>query len=168
MTQLDTPGTTRCYFVRRCLIGLALAAIAYVASLAWPTYLHRRACEKLDIEVLRLAVNRPEDLTDDQWAYCVTYTWIMHSNYGSIEYYISTSDLEQLADELHDKIDAGPDLATIDWFWDAYLQAAPRSQSLKNFRPTAPSNRDALKAGGHGGNPLSQWRRDYEKRTGHK
>jgi hypothetical protein len=117
----------------------------------------------MDVAVLRLAEHCPAELTDDQWAYCVMWTWNLHRNFGTSHTYVPTRDLARIERELQTRIDNGVDLATIDWIWDHYIQSYPRARNYDHYRPTAPHNKEAFEAGHHGGNPLSQWRADYKK-----
>ncbi len=141
-----------------CFVGYVIVKIA-------PYERHRPVAEKMSVAVLRLSEDRPADLTDDQWAYCITWTWNLHSNYGLVHSYVSTRDLERIERELHARIDNGADLGTIDWIWDQYVQSYPRARHYNHFRPTSPENKESFEAGAHGGNSLSEWRAEYRRRA---
>lgn len=151
------------------LAGLGFVVVVF-AIWAIPTlyqnYRHLRVDKRMQSEILRLSEFRPAKLTDDQWAYCILWTWNLHSNYGFSD--ISTSDLLRLTDEFQRKVDSGPDLATIDWLWDEYLKAVPRAKNYDHFRPTSEANRADFLSGFHGGNPLSQWHSEYLRRLDRK
>jgi len=124
---------------------------------------HRQATHRMEIAITRLAFHRPEHLTDDQWAYCILWTWMLHVNYGGVPSYVPTEDLERIVTEFEARIDAGPDLATIDWLWDEYFKAYPRARNYDHWRPTSPENREYFEAGAHSGNPLSDWQTKFKR-----
>lgn len=114
---------------------------------------------------MRLSLSCPNELSDDQWVYCIVWTWNLHSNYGLLPGYIPTSDLQRIVEEFESKINAGPNLTTIDWFWDEYFLAAPLAHNYEHWRPTSPANKTQFQTGAHGGNPLLDWRAQYEQRV---
>ncbi|HUG19433.1 MAG TPA: hypothetical protein VMM56_10670 [Planctomycetaceae bacterium] len=122
----------------------------------------------METAITRLALHRPSDLTDDQWAYCILYTWNLHTGYGGVPSYVPTDDLERIVAEFETRIDAGPDLATIDWLWEEYFRAYPRARNYNKYWPTSPDYLARFEAGDHGGYPLSYWRSKYEQRIGNK
>lgn len=142
---------------------IVVCLVGYVAVEVYPFVRHRHVADRMDIAVLRLAENCPPELTDDQWVYCVTWTWNLHCNFGLVPDYASTPDLVRIERELQERIDNGAGLATIDWIWDQYIQSYPATRDYDHFRPTAPNNKPEFEAGNHGGNPLSQWRADYKR-----
>ena len=158
--------------MRRVRVGMILAAVlivavpcAYFGAHIYRYSRHGRVSDRMKTAITRLALNCPDDLTDDQWAYCIGWTWNLHGNYGLLPDYIPTDDLERIVEEFEAKIDAGPSLATIDWLWDEYYRSAPSAHNYERFRPTSPANQSQLEAGAHGGNPLSWWRSEYERRA---
>ena len=157
---------------RTCLLQLVtvfaiLACIAgFIFANIYPFIRHGRVRDRMETAILKLAVARPPDLTDDQWAYCIFWTWNLQGNYGSVPSYVPTADLERIAAGLERRIERGVSVQTIDWVWDQYIQAFPDAASYNHHRPTAPRNRARFEAGDHGGNPLSVWRADYERRVG--
>jgi hypothetical protein len=152
-------------------VGMILAVLivalpcAYFGAHLYRYYRHGRVSDRMETAITRLALNCPSDLTDDQWAYCILWTWNLHCNYGVVPDYIPTADLERIVEDLEGKIDAGPSLATIDWLWDEYYRWAPSAHNYERYRPTSPANQSQLEAGAHGGNPLSWWRSEYERRV---
>ncbi|MBD3672636.1 MAG: hypothetical protein HUJ26_03825 [Planctomycetaceae bacterium] len=123
---------------------------------------HRQATRRMEIAITRLAFHRPENLTDDQWAYCILLTWNLQTGYAHPSY-IPTEEIERICAELEVRIDAGPDLATIDWFWDEYYRVYPPTQSNEWMRPTTADNREQFEAGAHGGHPLSYWQTKFKR-----
>ena len=81
---------------------------------AYPLFRHRPVADRMDLAILRLAEDCPPELTEDQWAYCVAWTWNLHCNYGLFPNYVSTSDLDLIEQELQQRLDNGADLATIE------------------------------------------------------
>ena len=113
--------------------------------------------------ILQLAESVHPGLTDDQWAYCITWTSLFHKNYGMSPVFVPTGDLVRIHRELQSRIEHGTDLTTIDWIWDQYIKAHPRAAAYERFRPTAPANLADFEAGVIGGNPLSELRADYKR-----
>lgn len=146
------------------LIGLVGLMIAN----GYPLVRHRRATERMECAILALAVNRPSELTDDQWAYCIAWTWNLHANYGTHPSYVPTDDLERIATGLEEQIRQGPGLATIDWVWDQVMTAYPPARHYEQYRPTASENKAAFEAGDHGGNSLGWFRSQYKQRIAQK
>ncbi len=157
----------RCQFTLRALL-IVTAMISVVMSLwLWliaPLDRHRAASQETEIAILSLATKRPPELTPDQWAYCILWTWNLHCNFGQTPA-IPTQDLDQIASGLQERVEQGPDLATIDWVWDQYMESYPPARSYEHFRPTAPENQDAFQAGAHGGNPLGSHQSEYQRRV---
>lgn len=153
------------YWALAAVALILISLVGFVVARAYPLIRHRRVTERMEIAILKLAVNRPPELTDDQWAYCIAWTWNLNANYGTHPSYVPTDDLERVARGLEQRIDHGPRLATIDWVWDQYIKACPRARSYEQFRPTAPENKAAFEAGEHGGNSLSWFRSNYEQRV---
>jgi hypothetical protein len=129
---------------------------------------HRRSYQNMELAIMKLADNPPADLAEHQWSYCIYNTWRLHGEFGGVcrdypgDYYISSADLDRIAAELLVKIEAGPNRATIDWFWDEYLRAAPRAH-YEVWRPTSPANRKELEAGACEITRLSWWRSEYKR-----
>lgn len=144
---------------------VVICLISYVLAKVYPFIRHGHVADRMDIAILRLTETRPPELTDDQWAYCITRTWNLHCNYGLIPSYVPTHELERIERELQRRIDTGPDLATIDWIWDQYIQCCPRAKDYEHYRPTARHNKAQFEAGSHAGNPLSIWRAKYKEQV---
>ena len=39
----------------------------------------------VEYRILRLAEKRPEDVSPEQWSFCLYWTWQLHDNYGGYE-----------------------------------------------------------------------------------
>lgn len=148
--------------LRLALVLIVLASVVYCGHFKYRFHRHSRADDRMKIAITHLSLNRPDDLTDDQWAYCILWTWNLHCNYGYFSY-IPTGELERIVEEFEAKSEAGPSLETIDWLWDEYMRTAPRAAHFEHFRPTSPGNRSEFEDGAHGGNPLSSWQANYEE-----
>ena len=146
-------------------IGVAKKNTARLDELCFASRYWNELKQKMETTIMRLAVSGPADLTDDQWAYCIVWTWNLHCACGTHPSLLPTAELTRLVAELQAKIDAGPNLATIDWFWDEYIRLASGAHNYSHFRPTSPHNRSDFEAGAHGGHPISTWRCDYEERV---
>ena len=124
-----------------CLLGALFLLLAFLAGFiafnAYKFHRHRAVSEKMDLAILRLSVKCPAGLTEVQWAYCVSWTWNLHVNYGGVPGYLPTDHLDRIADELNHRIDRGADLSTIDWIWDEYIRAYPRVRAYNHYRPTS-------------------------------
>ncbi len=115
--------------------------------------------------ITRLAFHCPDDLTDKQWVYCIHWTWNLHGNCGVIPDYIPTNDLQRIVEEFETKIDAGPNLATIDWLWDEYDRSS--SIGYERFRPTSAENWAQLETWYYR-DELSWWQSEYERMAAEK
>lgn len=162
----DTPADSRW---SKLIIGLitavSLTVIVCGVLMGFQMYRfhrHSRVYERMKVAITQLSMNRPDDLTDDQWAYCILWTWNLHGNYGYLPY-MPTDELEGIVEEFEVKSEADPSLETIDWLWDEYMRVAPSASHYEHFRPTLLENRSDFEAGAHGGNPLSNWQESYEK-----
>ncbi len=148
------PATRPSPNIGYCLLGALFLPLAFFGGfLLFKMYefnRHHAVSEKMNLAILRLSVVCPPGLTEDQWAYCITWTWMMHGNYGSVPSYVPTDELDRIGDELNHKIDHGADLTTIDWIWDEYIKAYPRVRVFNHYRPTSAENKEQLRACGKG------------------
>lgn len=150
------------------MVTVVISVIMWLWLWLWliaPSTRHQAVSDKMEIAILSLATKRPRELTADQWAHCVTWTWNLHCNFGQLPYEIPTNDLDQIASGLQERVEQGPDLATIDWVWDQYMESCPSARNCEHWRPTAPDNRDAFQVGYHGVNALARWKSDYKRRV---
>ena len=124
---------------------------------------HRSAREQMSVTILSLSEHRPPEITEDQWAYCLIQAWNLHSNYGGVPSHVPTDDLIEIEKGLRKKIEEGVDLKLFDWLWDEYIRAYPPAVFYNQWRPTADHNREQFESGAHGGNPLSDWQKEYRE-----
>ena len=122
-------GTLRAVILGAFLVFLVLLVVWITR--AWS---HRRAYRQVQLAVLRLATNRPPDVPEDRWTYCVHWTWNLHCGYS---YRFETEELRRFADELNRKLDRPVKIDVIDWIWDEYLRYEPSSRSDAHHRPTS-------------------------------
>ena len=128
-----------------CLLFAALVSpfVIEVGKTWWKITRHRPVRAKMELAILRLSLECPEGVSENQWGYCITWTWIMQGNFGSMGGHVPTDDLDRIADELNRRIDAGADLQTIDWIWDQYILAYPRiARYSESYRPTGPNQKE--------------------------
>ena len=148
------------------LLIIGCVAWFFIANI-YPHIRHRRISDQMQTAIFRLSLYRPSGLTEDQWAFCIVWTHLLHGNYGGDPYYVPTDDLKRILKGTQQRINSGPDLATIDWIWDQYERSCPEIvDAYEHNRPTAPHRADEFKAGAHGGNPLSWFCARYQQRVG--
>jgi|GEM_PF-1549629 hypothetical protein len=163
LATIPTHSVRRYVFHGLC-VAVVLIVCGFCAFIAWHLikfHRHGEVSHRMQIAITRLAFHRPKELTDDQWAYCILSTWNLQIGYAHPSY-IPTADMKRIVEELEAKIEAGPDLGTIDWFWDEYYRVYPSTQSNEWMRPTTLENRSQFEAGDHGGYPLSYWQAEYK------
>jgi hypothetical protein len=96
--------------------------------------------------ILQLAAKRPADVTPEQWAHCLQWTWNLHANYGW-ESYFPEQEREPFAREFERLLDGPVSLGTIDKIWDSYARHAPRANAYMHYRPTTPEMLQQASAG---------------------
>jgi hypothetical protein len=133
---------TRVQVWRRWKRGLLLIAVIYAAwvgyAFGWLFYksaVHRRWQEHVKVLILQLAPKRPADVTPEQWAHCLQWTWNLHANYGGQSYF-PEAEREPFALEFERLVEGPVRLDTIDKIWDSYVRHAPRAKPYMHFRPT--------------------------------
>ncbi len=97
--------------LRAAVILIVVCFVGYVAVKVYPFTRHSPVAKRMEVAILRLSEEVPPGLTDEQWAYCIVWTWMMHGNYGSIHTYVPTDDLNRIERGLQERIDRGADLA---------------------------------------------------------
>jgi hypothetical protein len=145
-----------------CVIGFA----TYVAVLIFQIHRHGAVAERMLTQIVRLAESKPQEVSDDYWAFCIAWTWQMHCNCGMLSSQIPTDELAEIERELREAIDRGAELATVDWIWDRYVDASLTSTARRydRYRPTSHANREQFETNGRGCDPLSAWRGMYRQR----
>ncbi len=123
---------------RLAVVAAVLIAACFAAWFGWyrPLAKHRRWYREVECLIIELAAHRPPDVTPRQWAFCLHNTSNLHGNYGNSSYWQNTRRRDELAVEFRDRLRGKVGIDTIDWFWDAYVQAAPRSKRYIHYRPT--------------------------------
>jgi hypothetical protein len=107
--------------------------------------------------IIMLAGRRPEGVSPSQWAYCVHWTWQLHSNFGGYEYFDHNERAGFLA-EFDRRLGGAVELGTIDWIWDEYVEHTTGGRNYaRNYRPTERSHLRAFSAGRLGEYDLGPW-----------
>jgi hypothetical protein len=147
--------------------ALAAPFLVSACNSWWAIHRHGPVRDTMDLAILRLSLECPNELSEHQWGYCIVWTWIMHGNFGCTHLSVPTEDLNRIADDLNRRIDEGADLDTIDWIWDEYLLAYPRIAVYEHWRPTGPENKETfenLKTGVSSNYSLSELRENYQRK----
>ncbi len=109
---------------------------------------------------MRFAYYRPNDLTDEQWASCLSWTYNLHHNYGVHPDWFPTDELQRVVEKLEVEID--PSLATIDWIWDEYSRIVTIGLGgHEKHRPTCPTNRAKFERSRR---TLARYQTEYKRR----
>lgn len=123
-----------------CIWGIGLAAGA-----GWLYHKiedHRHWYREVEHQILRLAAKKPDGVTAEQWAACITWMWNLHSNYGW-ESDFPEERREPFLREFTQHVDGPGSFDTVDWFWDEYIRCAPRAGTYPQWRPdTAEMRKD--------------------------
>jgi hypothetical protein len=132
------------FTLRRLIFGLAILAISGVAGricfVLFEVQRHRVWYRSVEERIIRLADKRPADVSPNQWAYYLYWTWNLHCNYGAIRW-LPQEDQGRFLSEFDRRLSGKVDLTTIDWIWDEYVKHSPGSIHYSDrFRPTNPEN----------------------------
>jgi len=74
--------------------------------------------ESVEDRLLALAERRPEEIPPAEWAFCLLYTWNLHTNHGPG---FESSQRDRFLAEFDKRLKGRVDLSTIDWIWDEYV-----------------------------------------------
>ena len=119
------------------LTGCLAAGVVGWVGLTYAHARHQEWYQEVECLITEFAFRRPPDVSPQQWAQCLTHTWNLHTNYGNLVYW-DVKQRDAFATELRWRLRGKVGLDTIDWFWDAYAAAAPRSRPYMRYRPTLP------------------------------
>ncbi len=142
-----------------CLIPPAIGLVALACIFVYLIVVHhhhRLWYQGVEYRILRLAEKRPAEVSPDQWAFCVYWTWQLHDNYGGYEFFDPARRGPFLA-EFDRRLDGRVDLGTIDWIWDQYVEHAKGRYFSENFRPTSPQRLRQVSEGKMGELNLQEW-----------
>jgi hypothetical protein len=151
--------------IRRALIRLMLIApVALAAFLGFAYWRFARSHARhlewyRDIEdhIIMLAANRPDGIAPGQWAYCLSWTWQLHSNCGDYAYFDHAERARFLAEFDH-RLAGRVDFGTIDWIWDVYVEHSTCGRDYsRSHRPTKPQNLRDASTGRQGDDDLREW-----------
>ena len=104
---------------------------------SYKAYVHSRWRRHVELLILRLAPKRPADVTSEDWAHCLIWTWNLHANYGYFGC-IADDQREPLVREFERLLDEPVTLNSIDQIWDEYIRRNPRANAYLRFRPMIP------------------------------
>lgn len=132
------------FTVRRLLVAVAVIIVLIgLSSLSFvliSRHQHLSWYRNVEDHILRLADRRPEGVSPSRWAYCLHWTWNLHTNYGGYEYW-DRSERTRFLGEFDRRLKGKVDLGTIDWIWDEYVEHTSGGRSYsQRYRPTDPEN----------------------------
>jgi hypothetical protein len=118
----------------------ALFGLSFWVFVIYPRQQHLEWYRGVEDHILMLADRRPEGMAPSQWAYCLHWTWNLHTNYGGYEDW-AKSDRGRFLEEFDRRLRGRVDLGTIDWIWDEYVEHTSGGRWYsKDYRPTIPEN----------------------------
>jgi hypothetical protein len=129
---------------RRLMVSaIVIAACAGLALVGLTVYQHRVHLEwyhGVEKRIVRIAAKRPQDVSPNQWAYYVHWTWNLHCNCGTPDQFDWTERAKFLA-EFDRRLEGRVDVGLIDWIWDEYAKHSGCGRNYsRNFRPTEPDH----------------------------
>lgn len=127
--------STRSKLGMAAVVLLSIACATFWLDVYRPHLRHGRWYREIECLILELAPRRPPDVTPRQWACCLHHTWNLHTNYGNAIYW-DPRRAKAFQAEFRDHLRGEVGLGTIDWFWDAYVRAAPQAKDYLRYRPT--------------------------------
>src|SRR5579872_6564332 len=117
-----------------------MSVLGTAVTFAWLVYrahVHREWQQRVQVLILRLARNRPADVTPEYWTKCVLWTLKLHGEYGSLSYWPSEGR-QPLIRDLERHLAEPVTLHTIDEIWEDYMRHAPRARPYLKYLPTTP------------------------------
>ena len=121
-------------------IIVCMSVLGTAVTFAWLVYrahVHREWQQRVQVLILRLARNRPADVTPEYWTKCVLWTLKLHGEYGSLSYWPSEGR-QPLIRDLERHLAEPVTLHTIDEIWEDYMRHAPRARPYLKYLPTTP------------------------------
>ncbi len=141
---------------------IAVVALGTFVGLSFWTFVlrheqHDEWYRKIEDHIVMLADKRPEGVSTSQWAYCLSWTWQLHSNCGGYSYF-DHSERAGLLAEFDRRLRGMVDLGTIDWIWDEYVEHSTCGRVYsRNHRPTDPDQFPDFSLGKPGDDDLREW-----------
>ncbi len=123
------------------LVIAGIYGIGFAGAVGWVCYkqhVHSRWYRHVEYLILRLAPNRPAEVTPDQWAQCLQNTWNLHANYGAMQN-LSEEECRAFVVDFERHLEGPISLHTIDAIWDDYGRHVPRARGYEHYRPTPPA-----------------------------
>jgi len=143
-----------------CLGLLAASALAF-GMCVWllvirPQQQHMEWYRMVENRILTLATKRPADVSPKQWAFCLHWTWNLHTNAGNYNNFDRAASEEFLA-EFDRRLNGKVDLRTIEWIWDQYVEHSQGGHRYSHYRPTNPEMVRELSEAKPGEYDLQEW-----------
>ncbi len=118
---------------------------------------HNKWYRKIEDHIIMLAEKRPASVRASQWAYCLSWTWQLHSNCGGYSNF-NHSERARFLTEFDRRLTGTVDLGTIDWIWDEYVEHSTCGRVYsRNHRPTDPDQLPDFSLGKPGDDELRDW-----------
>jgi hypothetical protein len=135
----------------------ALLGLSFWLVIWRPHQQHLEWYRDIEEHIIRLADRRPEGVSPSRWAYCLSWTWQLHTNCGGYEYFDRSERTGFLA-EFDRRLTGTVDLGTIDWIWDEYVEHSTCGRGYsRKYRPTDPGHLRDFLAGKLGHYDLQEW-----------
>jgi hypothetical protein len=147
--------------VRRMIVAaIILATSSMLAIVCRSLYQHREHLawyHRIEERIVRLAKKRPQEVSPNQWAYDIHWTWNLHCNCGTPDQF-DGNERERFLAEFDRRLEGRVDLGTIDWIWDEFSEHSRcGGWYSRNFRPTDPAHLRAWFTGQEAGYDLQYW-----------
>jgi hypothetical protein len=118
---------------------------------------HEQWSRDIQDHIVMLADKCPDGLSAGQWAHCLSWTWQLHANCGSYDFFDHRERARFLA-EFDGRLKGTVDLGTIDWIWDQYVAHSQCGRAYsQNHRPTNPDRLREISADTPGNDQLQEW-----------
>jgi hypothetical protein len=133
------------------VVGLGtLVVFSFWMFVLRPREQHSEWYHDIEDHIVMLADKRPDGVSPSQWAYCLSWTWQLHSNCGGYEYFDHSERARFLA-EFDRRITETVNLGTIDWIWDEYVEHSRGGRHYsRRYRPSDPDHLRDFLAGKQG------------------
>ncbi len=126
--------------IRRLIVAFVLLVLSFMMFMLYSQQQHLEWYRRVEDCIIRLADKRPDAVSPNRWAFCVSWTWQLHGNYGGYYYFDHGARAEFLA-EFDRRLTGTVDLGTIDWIWDEYIKHSTGGRHYsQGYRPTDPDH----------------------------
>jgi hypothetical protein len=129
---------------------LVFAGVVIACAALWdlgpgPHIAQHRWAVRAEAKIRELRHKRPPDVSQGSWEFLVGWTMNLSANCAAIpKDGITDRDQEAFLQEFDERLQRGPDVATIDWIWDEYIRLTKHGQTKHGqsysdkYRPTRP------------------------------